>query len=111
MQVQPIKTLIAHGGMTFPVGLGIGATQLACAVISPARAAGILPIKVLNDPLAMIPGPAGTHPGNVQGPDMSDTRAAGLFPIRTVGQPLTSVSGNPGWGMGVGTGAGGCIGA
>ena len=42
---------------------------------------------------------------------MSVTRAAGCLPIKTVGDPLTIVNGNPGCGIGVGTGPAGWIGA
>ena len=55
----------------------------------------------------IIPGPAGTHPGNMQGPVMSVMRAAGILPINTVGSPFMIVSGRGGCGTGVGTGAGG----
>lgn len=97
--------------MILPVGLGMGATQLVCAVISPRRAAGILPIITVPEPMEIIPGPAGTQPGNRQGIVVSVKRAAGIPPIITVNSPLIIASGNPGWGTGVGVGAGGCIGA
>ncbi len=61
--------------MMLPVGEGIGATQLACAVMSPARAAGILPTNTVVDALVMMPGPAGTHGISVQGLVMSVDRA------------------------------------
>jgi hypothetical protein len=50
-----------------PVGLGIGATQLAWFVMSPTLAAGIPPIRTVEDPFPMIPGPPGTQPGSMQG--------------------------------------------
>ena len=100
------------GGITFPTGAGIGATHDMCAVMSFTRAAGIFPIITVVEPIAIIPGPAGTHDGSMHGVDMSVTRAAGIFPIITVGHPGgIIVSGSPGCGTGVGTGAGGWIGA
>ena len=63
------------------------------------------------EPFVIIPGPPGTHPGRVQGPDLQSAVADGLPPIMTVGFPSISARGNPGWGAGVGTGAGGWIGA
>lgn len=94
-----------------PVGEGIGATQDACMVMSPTRAAGILPMRTVAEAIIIIPGPPGTHPGNKQGVVWSVMRAAGMLPINTVGSPLMMVSGKAGCGTGVGTGAGGCIGA
>jgi hypothetical protein len=48
-------------------------------------------------PLAIIPGPAGTHDGNAHGADMSVARAAGFPPIITVGAPGGNMaSGKPG---------------
>jgi len=85
----------------------MGATQPGCAVISPIRAAGSAPTKTVADPFAIIPGPLGMQPGNMQGAVMSVSRAAGMFPIRTVGCPLTIINGSGGWGTGVGVGAGG----
>ena len=107
-----MSTVGQHGGMIFPVGIGIGATQLAWAVMSPMRAAGMLQIMTVAEPLEIIPGPAGTQGGGpVHGMVVSATRAAGMLPIITVGAPLTMASGMGGWGTGVGTGAGGWIGA
>ena len=99
------------GGRILPVGPGIGATQLACAVISPTLAAGRLPSRTVAEPNATIPGPAGTHGGVVQGVVVLVNVAAGRFPISTVGVPLMMVRGKGGCGTGVGTGAGGWIGA
>ncbi len=93
--------------MTLPTGEGIGATQLACAVLSFARAAGIFAIMTVPDPFEMSPGPAGTQPGSMHGADISATLAAGIFPIMTVGAPLTIAKGSAGCGTGVGTGAAG----
>ena len=70
-------------------------------------AAGMLPISTVAEPLAIMPGPAGTQPGNMQGSVVSVARAAGMLPIKTVGWPLMIASGSAGWGVGVGTGAGG----
>lgn len=89
----------------------MGATQLACAVVSATRAAGRLPTNTVPEPFAIVPGPPGTHPGSEQGAVTPVTVAAGLFPINTVGIPLTIANGSGGWGTGVGVGAGGCIGA
>ena len=47
---QLINTVGAPGGMIVPVGLGIGATQAACVVISPTRAAGIFAMSTVGDP-------------------------------------------------------------
>lgn len=55
--------------MIFPVGDGIGATHDACAVMSPARAAGSLSMNTVIEPMAIIPGPAGTHDGSMHGCD------------------------------------------
>ncbi len=94
------------------MGLGIGATQEAWAVISPTRAAGRLLISTVAEPFMMMPGPAGTQGTNVQILVISVTRAAGILPISTVGAQGGMIgSGNAGCGTGVGVGAGGCIGA
>jgi hypothetical protein len=95
----------------FPVGLGIGATHVAWFVMSPTRAAGILPMSTVIDPFIIMPGPAGTHDGNTHGTVMSVIRAAGIPPIKTFGCPLMMARGRAGCGTGVGTGAGGWIGA
>ncbi len=93
------------------MGLGIGATQPVWAVMSPTRAAGMFSISTVPDPRAIIPGPLGTQPGSVQGVVVSVSRAAGWPPISTVAAPLMMVNGSAGWAEGVGTGAGGWIGA
>ncbi len=41
-------------------------------------------IFTLDEPFEIIPGPAGTQGGNMQGLDMSVRRAAGLFSILVV---------------------------
>lgn len=94
-----------------PTGPGIGATQAVWAVMSLTRAAGRLPISTVAEPRAIIPGPPGTQPGRRQGAVVSVKRAAGWPPISTVGSPLMMVKGSAGWADGVGTGAGGWIGA
>ena len=95
-----------------PVGEGMGAIQEGWLVMSPARAAGRFPTRTVTDPLAMIPGPAGTHEGRVQIFVMSVARAAGMLLISTVGQPGGMMfSGSAGCGTGVGVGAGGWMGA
>jgi len=50
-----------------PVGEGIGATQAECMVISPTRAAAMLPIVTVPDAFETIPGPPGEHPAKVHG--------------------------------------------
>ena len=107
----PINTVGQPGGRIFPVGAGIGAPQLAWAVVSPTRAAGSTPISTVPDPFTMFPGPPGTQPGNEQGAVIAVTVVAGLLPIKTLGCPLIMANGKGGWGVGVGVGAGGCIGA
>lgn len=108
----PIDTVGQPGPMTLPVGEGIGATQLACAVMSLTRAAGSLPIITVMEPRVIIPGPPGTQPGSMHGTDCDVAVAAGRPPISTVAHVLlTMVSGSAGCGSGVGTGAGGWIGA
>jgi hypothetical protein len=75
------------------------------------RAAGSPPIITVAEPLAIIPGPPGTQLGSTQGTVVSVTRAAGEPAMSTLGWPLTIVNGMGGWGNGVGTGAGGWMGA
>lgn len=75
------------------------------------RAAGMPPMITVADAMVMIPGPAGTQGIIEQGAVMSVSRAAGIFDSMTVGCPLIIARGIGGWGTGVGTGAGGCIGA
>ncbi len=43
------------GGITFPTGQGIGATQDECAVMSLTRAAGLFPIMTVIEPMAIRP--------------------------------------------------------
>lgn len=96
------------GGRIFPDGPGIGATQLECKVGSFIRAAGLLLMSTVGDPIIIIPGPPGTQPGSMQGMVLSPKSAAGMFPMRTVGAPGGIISnGRAGCGTGVGTGAGG----
>ena len=95
------------GPITLPTGAGIGATQDGCDVRSFNLAAGIICTFTVIDPLVIIPGPAGTHPGSIQGADLHNAVAAGLPPIITVGLPSISANGRAGCGCGVGTGAGG----
>jgi hypothetical protein len=107
MYYPPIRTVGAPGPMTLPAGAGIGATQVECNVSSPSRAAGKLPIRTVAEPIAIMPGPAGTHPASMQGTVMSETLAAGILDSNTVGCPFTIASGIGGCGIGVGVGAGG----
>ena len=76
-----------------PVGLGIGATQEAWAVISLMRAAGIFSIITVAEPIEIMPGPPGTQLARVQMTVVSVTRAAGAPPIITVPAPLTIAHG------------------
>lgn len=94
-----------------PVGLGMGATQLGCIVMSPARAAGSLPINTVAEPMPTMPGPPGTQPAGIQGVVVSVRRAAGSLPINTVASPLIRVMGTGACGCGVGTRAAGWMGA
>ncbi len=107
----PINTVTHPGGRILPVGPGMGATQLGWAVMSPARAAGRLPMRTVVEPRETIAGPPGTQPPGMQGVVVSVARAAGMLPISTVGSPLIRVCGVGGCGSGVGTGAAGWIGA
>lgn len=75
--------------------------------MSDTLAAGNPPIITVAEPTATMPGPPGTHEGNVQGAVVSVDRAAGMPPIITVGAPLIIASGNGGCADGVGLGAGG----
>jgi hypothetical protein len=106
-----MRTVSAPGGSILPVGLGIGATQAGCVVISLTRAAGMPPIITDIEVMVIIPGPPGTQGIIMQGAVVSMRRAAGEPPRRTVGCPVIIASGMGGWGTGTGTGAGGCIGA
>ena len=94
---QPPMMTVGHpGGMIFPVGDGMGATHDMWAVMSPTRAAGRPPIFTVEDAFAIIPGPAGTQEGNMQGLVVSSNRAAILPPIMTVGSPLMIARGSAG---------------
>ena len=106
-----MRTVGQQGGRTFPTGAGIGATQDACAVMSPARAAGMLPTRTVTDAFEISPGPAGMQVASMHGVVVSVDRAPGAPPISTVGCPLMIVNGMGGCGTGVGVGAGGWIGA
>jgi hypothetical protein len=99
------------GGRIVPFGPGMGATQLECMVMSPTLAAGIPPIMTVAEPLITVPGPPGTQPAVMQGPVVLPSRAAGWPPISTLNAPVIIGSGRPGCGTGVGTGAGGWMGA
>lgn len=64
------------------------------------------------EPLDTMPGPAGTHEGSEQGLVLSLTLMAAMLLIVTVGQPGgMNARGKGGCATGVGTGAGGWIGA
>ena len=73
----PIITVGQPGGRIFPTGDGMGATQVVCAVMSFTRAAGSPPIRTVAEPIATMPGPAGTQDGKTQGVVVLVTRAAG----------------------------------
>jgi len=80
--------------------------------MSPSRAAGSMLILTDDDPIEIIPGPAGTQLGSMQGLDISDTRAAAFPSIFTLVEPGGMMSnGWAGCAAGVGTGAAGWIGA
>ena len=85
----------------------MGATHEGCDVRSFSLATGIICTFTVIEPLVIIPGPAGTHPGSIQGAVLHSAVAAGLPPIITVGLPSINAKGSPGCGWGVGTGAGG----
>jgi hypothetical protein len=82
---QLIMTVGEQGGITFPVGPGIGATHAEKVTISPILAAGLPWIITLVEPIEIMPGPFGTHEGSVQGLLMLPTTAAGRLLIITVG--------------------------
>jgi hypothetical protein len=107
----PIITVGHPGGIIFPTGLGMGATQLVCAVMSFTLAAGIPPTRTVAEPITTVAGPPGTQPGSVHGVVVLPIWAAGWLPMSTVNAPVMIVTGRAGWGTGVGTGAGGWIGA
>lgn len=90
-----------------PVGEGIGATQVACEVMSLTRAAGSPPIMTFDEPMVTVPGPPGTQLAKVHGVVVLVTVAAGCLPINTVAIPVIMVNGIAGCGTGVGTGAAG----
>src|SRR5690349_16355083 len=107
-----MMTVGEPGGRMLPVGLGIGATQLENAIMSPTRAAGTPPISTVGEPIFTTPGPPGTHVGRRHGWVVLPTTAAGRLLIITVGaQPPMMLNGIGGCGIGVGTGAAGWIGA
>lgn len=99
------------GGMTLPTGDGMGATHEACMVMSFTRAAGLLPMRTVKEPSKTFPGPPGTQPGSMHGVVVLPNVAEGMLPIMTVKTPSMMVRGSAGCGSGVGTGAGGWIGA
>ena len=68
-----------------PVGLGMGATQAVCMVMSPTLAAGILPMRTVAEAFMIIPGPPGIQPASMHGRVVSIIRAAGMPPMNTVG--------------------------
>ena len=79
----------------------MGATQLVWDVMSFTRATGFLQAITDVEPMATIPGPPGTQPGNIQGSDWSITTAAGILHTMTVAAPgPVMVKGNAGWGKG-----------
>jgi len=56
-------TFGAPGPRTLPVGDGIAVTQPGKLTMSVTRAAGMLPIRTVADPIMTLPGIPGTHPG------------------------------------------------
>ena len=107
-----MMTVGAPGGMILPVGLGMGATQPVHDTMSPTRAAGSPLMITVVLPLATMPGPLGTHGGIVQTLVIDVTVAASRLMILMVGWVALMIGcGIGGCGTGVGTGAGGWIGA
>lgn len=101
-------TFKEQGGMILPVGEGIGATQEGKLTMSPSRAAGKPPVNTDDEPIATMPGPAGTQLGIMQGMVWLVTIAAGRLLIKTVATTAVMIGiGIGGCGMGVGTGAAG----
>ena len=92
----PIITVGHPGGKIFPTGLGMGATQLACAVMSFTLAAGLPPTKTVVEPIATLPGPAGMQLGSIHGVVMLPSWAAGWLPMSTVNAPVIIVTGSAG---------------
>jgi len=92
----PIITVGHPGGKIFPTGLGMGATQLACVVMSFTLAAGIPPTMTVVEPIATVPGPAGTQVGSTHGVVMLPIWAAGWPPMSTVNAPVIIVRGRAG---------------
>ena len=80
-------TVGAPGGSILPVGAGSGATHVECVVMSFTLAKGLPPAITVGAPIAIVPGPPGTHPGSAHGVVMSPITAAGMLLIRTVGTP------------------------
>lgn len=89
-------TVVQPGPVTLPTGLGMGPTHDVWEVMSLTRAAGSPPIITVADPLLIMPGPPGTHDGNMQIAVVSVTRAAGWLPMSTVASPFTIANGNAG---------------
>lgn len=76
--------------------------------MSPDRAAPSILILTDIDAFMIMPGPAGTQEGSMQGLDRSVCRAAGFLSILTFVDPGGTMSnGSAGWANGVGVGAGG----
>ncbi len=73
----PIITVGHPGGMIFPTGPGIGATQLLCAVRSLTLAAGIPPTMTDVEPMTTLAGPPGTQAGSKHGVVILPIWAAG----------------------------------
>src|SRR6266702_4266474 len=98
-------TVGEQGGRILPVGDGIGATHVAKATMSPARAAGRLPISTVIEPLETRPGPPGMQVGSMHGVVWLVATAAGRLLISTGGTVLSMIgSGIGGCAIGVGTG-------
>ena len=112
VRIQRKMTVGAPGGMILPVGLGIGATQPVHETMSPTRAAGRPLMITVELPLATMPGPLGTHGGIVHTLVIEVIVAASRLQILIVGWVALMIGcGIGGCGTGVGTGAGGWIGA
>lgn len=95
-----------------PTGDGIGAAHAGWEVMSPARAAPSMLIFTVPEAFAIMPGPAGTQLGSMQGFDLSVILAAAFLSIFTLVEPGGMMSsGSAGWATGVGVGAAGWMGA
>jgi hypothetical protein len=85
----PMITLGEQGGIILPVGQGIGATHEVNATKSFTRAEGNPVIITVKEPIATMPGPAGTQGTSLHGVVIEVTVAAASPLIITVGEHAT----------------------